>query len=284
MSPEKDIVNWWLNRKGFFTLNSIRVAQNKEIDILAIKFGNTIKVHHVEVSCSIGPVGNLTMDKSDFNESVQKFVNRKFEDLEIVKKLKKSISEFVGESYSYEKILVIGALAKGTREKTIRELQSRGIHIHKFEEILFEVIASLDKQNYRHPTIRNLQLMKYMLLSNPEKLAQLIGRKNNDMLNQFSREDFVRHMLMQEEFVRILQKESNESLLINVLKQSSLRKPERLAKVIDEEILSKRTKKKFSEAMTRESRTRESSEAQENPEQEGSIKKERTLSYFLEDK
>src|SRR3989338_1328296 len=272
MSPEKDIVNWWLNRKGFFTINSIKVSQNKEIDILAIKFGEEIKIYHVEVSCSVSS-GNIAFDREDIRESIQKFAVKKFEDKEIIKKLGRSIEEFVGQQRSCEKILVLGAFSKSMKEKAVRELKEMQINVFGFEDVLLEVLTNLDRQNYRHPTIRNLQLVKYLLLSNPEKLSSLLGRKS-DVLNQFTREELIKALLHREEFIRALQKESNEHILVNILRSSSLKKPERLAKVLDEEILSKRTKKKFSEAIAKE-RAAQSNEQQ---------KKDTPLSYFLEGK
>ena len=37
MNPDREIVNWWLNKRGFFTINNIKASKNREIDILAVK-------------------------------------------------------------------------------------------------------------------------------------------------------------------------------------------------------------------------------------------------------
>ena len=40
MNPEREIVNLWLNKKGFFTISSLPLPNNKIIDILAVKISN----------------------------------------------------------------------------------------------------------------------------------------------------------------------------------------------------------------------------------------------------
>ena len=66
MSAEKEVVNFWLNRKGYFTVNNLK-SGNKDIGILALKFdkGSLTKVMHVEVNCSITGFTeqNYVMDK-----------------------------------------------------------------------------------------------------------------------------------------------------------------------------------------------------------------------------
>ncbi len=38
MSAEKEIVNFWYNKKGLFTLNNIKTSSNRDCGILALKF------------------------------------------------------------------------------------------------------------------------------------------------------------------------------------------------------------------------------------------------------
>ena len=55
MSAEKEIVNYWYNKKGLFTINNIKTSSNRDAGILALKFDKNIvnEVFHIEVSCSI---------------------------------------------------------------------------------------------------------------------------------------------------------------------------------------------------------------------------------------
>ncbi len=247
LSPEKDIVNWWLNRRGFFVINSIPTGKNRVIDILAIKSGVDKKIQHIEINCSVSQASNLTLDNSSVKGSVEKYIAKKFDDKSIVNTINRSIEEYIGEEAGYEKVLVLGAMAKVSREETIEELRKKGIVVYKFEEIMLDVTRHLDKQNYMNPTIRTLQITKHLLLSNPEKLALLLDKRaKNDVLNQNTREEFIRHLLRQDEVKRILQKESSEKLLIDILKDSTLIRPDKLAKALKEEIYTLRRDKKFS--------------------------------------
>jgi hypothetical protein len=230
MNPEKEIVNLWLNKNGFFTINDINAGKNKVIDIIAIKHsnGNLDKIQHVEVSCSI----SSGFAEKELNECI-----KKFEDKTVSKKLKQVIKDFVGKEQNYEKVLVV------TSEK---DIQKNNIKTKSFDKILFDVVDDLDKQNYRNTTIRTLQLMKYLLLSNPENMANLIEKeKDNKIMGQGAREIFLRRLLRQDDVKRILEKDSNESRILEIIKNSSLKNPERLAKALENHILTNKTRKKF---------------------------------------
>ena len=51
MSAEKEVVNFWLNRKGYFTVSNIK-SGNKDVGILALKFDkdSLTRIMHIEVS------------------------------------------------------------------------------------------------------------------------------------------------------------------------------------------------------------------------------------------
>ncbi len=247
MEPEKEIVNWWLNRNGFFTLNNIKAAQNKEIGTLALKFGKEgSSIQHIEVNCSVSNPRNLTLDKSSPEKSVEDYTTKKFENEIIINKINDSIKELTGEEKEYQKAVVLGNLAHANRKRIISLLKKRGYVVYKFEDILCDVMHNLDKQNYQSTTIRNLQLIKHILLSEPKALATLLNKKGkHDVLNQNTRELFLREFLSHEENQRIIQKELNESIIIELLKNSSLKRPEKLARVVSQEVLGKRSGKKF---------------------------------------
>ena len=145
-----------------------------------------------------------------------------------------------GKKEDYERIVILGAMAAINRKKTIDLLERKNIEVIRFENILFDVIDDLDKQNY-NLTIRSLQLMKFMLLCKPKKLANLIEQS---LLNQVTKEKFLKHLLKQDEVKRILNKEENKDLIKEILKKTSI-KPEDLAKLIAEDVLTSRTRKRF---------------------------------------
>src|SRR3989344_8236954 len=145
MNPEKEIVNLWLNNQGFFTINDINAGKNRIIGIIAIKPG--IKgpglVQHDEVHCSIS-AGTLTNDD-------RRDIERRFNDPNVEKRVMSVVRDYVEPGTSYEKVLVTN----------IPEIELRGVRAISFEDALSEVLVGLDKQNYRNPVTRTMQLLKY---------------------------------------------------------------------------------------------------------------------------
>jgi len=261
MNPEKEIVNWWLNKRGFFTINSVRVAKNKEIDILGLKIkdGKLEKVVHVETYCSISSVDNLSP-----KQYLEKFNNNL-----IVSKVKECIKKYINAERDYEKILVLGVTS---RLEDFRKL--KGIKIYLFEDLLTDVLIDIDKQNYRNEIIRSLQLIKFLALSNPKKLASIVeDESKNKTMKLNTREEFLSYLLKQEEVKRVLSKQSFEKDLTEILKHSSLTRPEKLANALIDTIMTTRTRNRFIKALLEHKDVKKIAKTKR--------KKERPLSYFF---
>ncbi|MEK6949073.1 MAG: hypothetical protein AABX34_02550, partial [Nanoarchaeota archaeon] len=86
MSAEKDIVNFWLNRKGYFTVSNIK-SGNKDVGILALKLDKDalMRIMHIEVSCSISGFNEQT----DFLDDI---IKEKFNDENVDAAIKKYIN------------------------------------------------------------------------------------------------------------------------------------------------------------------------------------------------
>ncbi len=263
MSQEKEIVNLWLNKKGFFTINDINAGKNKVIDLIAIKLknGKLERVEHIEVNCSI----SSTLVDKDINEYI-----KKFEDKTVIKKVKQVIKDFVGTAFNYEKTLIL---------TSHRNINLKGINVLKFDDILYEVIDDIDKQNYRNTTVRTIQLIKYLLIANPDNLAELLKKETgNKVLTQGTREIFIKRLLEQDDVKRILEKESNEKIIVDIVKESSLKRPERLAKTLEQDILTNRTRKRFLKSFLEQEKIAKVSKTLLKP------KKQRPLQYFFKKK
>ena len=237
MNPDREIVNWWLNKRGFFTINNIKASKNREIDILAVKTkdGQVEKVQHIEMACSITSIDNFRPSE----------YLKRFEDKSVVTKLQQTVKNFIGTDVKYEKILIIG---QTIRLKDFKKLP--GIMIINFSDVLLDVMKNIDKWYYKDPVIRTLQLLKYILLSDPNKLAMLLEKQDeHKILKLTTRKDFLKNLLSQAETKRALGKKMIERELIEILKHSSLNQPEKLAKVLEEEILGVRSRKKFLNAL-----------------------------------
>jgi hypothetical protein len=226
MNPEKSIVNLWLQRQGFFTIADIN-AKNRVIDLIAIKQKKSeVEVRHVEIACSI--------TSQAINERDRAEILRKFEDINVINTIKDSIANYLGAEKPYQKMLV-----------TTTKIELPGIAVVPFEDVFHDFVAALDTQNYRDPIVRTLQLFKYTLLSNPEKTASLITSEGeHKSLTSSSREKFTRELLLQDNVMKAFGKRSSEELIVKMLKHSTLKQPERLAKAL-EEVLTKRTATRF---------------------------------------
>ena len=111
LSAEKEIVNFWLNKKGFFTINNIKTT-NKDIGILALKFNNNDieEVRHFEIFCSI------TSSIQNLDASVKKIIDEKFFDNNVNKTIKKYLEQFNVKD-SNKSIVLSNIKKKGCCEK-----------------------------------------------------------------------------------------------------------------------------------------------------------------------
>ncbi|MBS3133574.1 hypothetical protein J4470_05655 [Candidatus Woesearchaeota archaeon] len=224
MGPEKEVVELWLNRKGFFTIKDIN-AGKRVIDMIAIKQDVQPKIAHVEVACYVS--GSIATKSSD--------LMRKFESSGVTRKIRQVIKEHIGEDREYEKFLIT----------TIPGIRLEGVNVISFDKVLFEFVNQLDKQYYSNNTMRTLQLVKFVLLSSPSYTAKLIGKDHDyRALTYAAREQFIKDLFAQDVAKKLFGKRANEGLMIELLRSSTLKSPERLAAAIDK-VLTKRTATKF---------------------------------------
>lgn len=258
MKAEKDIVNLWLNKNGFFTINSIKVGSNREIDILAIQnaLGKTDEIWHIEIVSSVSTIDNIPL----------KDINERFNNKLVIQKLEEIIKKFISLKKGYKKILVVGKTNK------IDRYNLKDIIVINLSDIIFDVFKELDTHNYDNPSIRTVQLIKNLVISDPELLAKGLDKESH-VLNLNTREKFLKNLMEQKETKRVLSKKSFEPELIKIIKNSTLNKPEKLAKALEENILNKRAKKKFIQTLLKMRDMKE--EIKQNIE-----KNQKTLNFF----
>jgi predicted nucleic-acid-binding protein len=225
LNPEKAIVNLWLNKKGFFTVHDLN-AGNRVIDLLAIKQKDGLKIQHIEISCSISPGVVTEKEKRD--------LLRKFNDSNVIRKVKKAIKNYTGRDADYEKVLI-----------STNNVDLENVKVMSFGSILLDVVKDLDRQYYKNSVTRTMQLLKYLLIAKPSSMAVLFGKEDAyKPLTHAGREAFIKDVLLQDVSKRIFKKQNSEKVLIELLKESSLKQPERLAKALDK-IFSKRSSTRF---------------------------------------
>ena len=248
MSAEKEIVNYWYNKKGFFTINNIKTNSNRDVGILALRANkNEVgEIFHVQVSCSI----TNKLSEAQSTESISRIIEERFDE-SLLADAVKSIMPLSIQKDSIKKVMVVGALPKSAKDSIISEFNKRSVAVIEFENILYDVLDKLDTQYYKNDIIRTLQLTKYLLLSEPTKLAKVLG---NDSFTSSSRKEFLSNILENDEIVREFKK-TNIERLGAILKNSRL-KPAELAGMLQHNILNRRTRKTFINSMMEQEKTR----------------------------
>jgi len=234
MSAEKEIVNFWLNRKGFFTINNIK-SRNKDIGILALKYeDNDLKnAMHVEVCCSI--TGFV-----DHNNIFEKIIFEKFND----KNIENAIGNYIkntDKGMKVEKFFVINSLPKNS--KVAEKFDKNSISLIEFEDILADVLNDLDTSYFKDDIIRTLQLTKFLLMSSPKKFVDVLYKN----LAPVKRRELLKEILNNDEIIKEFKK-TNEERLALILKQAMI-KPEKLAEMLENDVLNRKTRKPFIDSL-----------------------------------
>ncbi len=241
MSAEKEIVNYWYNKRGFFTINNLK-SNNKDVGILAINIQSK-EVHHVQVSCSL----TGTIDSKEMGISAEKISEEKFYDSSISDLVQKRISFL--ENPVMKRALVLNSLPKLKKPGIIKEFGIMGVQIIEFEDIMYDTLENLDTQYYKNDMIRALQLVKFLLFTEPEKISKLLSG-----LASTSKKEFLSTILENDEIMKEFRKTNVERLSV-ILKNSNM-KPKELAEVLDHYILNKRTRKAFLDSFMEQEGTR----------------------------
>jgi len=252
MSAEKEIVNYWYNKRGFFTINNIKTNNNKDCGILALKFGKdgVKEMQHIEVSCSIT---NRIPETKDIDKSISRVIDDKFGDKDTAEAINSYTKQLLVQKNDIKKIMVLGAFPKSRRSEIIKRFNEKGVEVIEFDSILYDVLEKLDTQYYKNDIIRTLQLTKFLLLSEPNKLTDLLV---NESFNSNSRKEFLSSMLDREEIIKEF-RQTNSERLGAILKSSSL-KPNELAEMLENSILNKKTRTVFLNSLMEHEKARKS--------------------------
>jgi hypothetical protein len=228
-----------LNQEGYITINKIK-TKNKDIGILAIKFEDQKpKFIHFIITLS---VRSTFLDSINVEKTITDYCEENFNDITVVEKIEWLIEKHSGSKQSYEKTVVLGLLPEQKKEDIVKEFSSKGVKVYEFSKILSDVVSGLDTHYYKDDIIRSLQLMKYLLLMRPVFLATLLEKEGFNIGKQGK---FLSSLLKQEQVQKSLKRQSEESDVVTLLKNSTLNRPEKLAKILVEDVLGQRSKRKF---------------------------------------
>ena len=235
MSAEKEVVNFWLNRKGYFTINNLK-SGNKDIGILALKFDKGILTHimHVEINCSI----------TGFNERnnvIDRVIDEKFDDKNITATIK-GYTKDMSKDVEIKNVAVLNSLPKD-KGPIVGKLEKSSIIVVEFEDILSDVMKELKTEYFKNDVVRTMQISKFLLMQNPKKFVDVIY----DTLSQAKRKEFLAELLSRDDIIKEFRR-TNEDRLAMILKEAMI-KPDKLAAMLEKDVLNRRTRKPFIESL-----------------------------------
>jgi len=245
MSAEKEIVNFWYNLQGYFTITNLKSKGNRDLGIIALKFDKE-KVSdavYADVSCSIS---NALEANNDI--SVNALAREKFGNVVVMQAIDSQLKGMPIPLEQLRKAMVLGSLPKSRKEDMIRKFQEQKIELIEFEGVLSSVLRGLDTQYYKNDVIRTLQLMKYLLLSDPKTMAEMFS---SEMLNASLRGELINHMISSEDAVKAF-RNTGEEKMGEIIRNSTLRNPEKLATVLQKNVLNSKTRKPFVDSLMKQ--------------------------------
>lgn len=259
MSAEKEVVNFWLNRKGYFTVNNLK-SGNKDIGLLALKFDKGMRAMHVEINCSITGF-------TEQNYNISRLINEKFNDKNLIKTIK-GYTDKIDKDIEIENIVVLNSLPKD-KEELISKFKKNNINVVEFEDVLAEVMGEIKTEYFKNDVIRTLQIVKYLLMQDSKKFVDVLY--NN--LSRSKTRELLSELLNKDEIIKEFRK-TNEDRLAMILKESMI-KPEKLAQILENEVLNRRTRKPFITSLM------EQKKIGKVYKKEMEVKKEKPLSKFF---
>ncbi|OIO64996.1 hypothetical protein AUJ68_04310 [Candidatus Woesearchaeota archaeon CG1_02_57_44] len=165
---EQDLLAYWLQRQGFATVRDLPLPGNRCVFLVGAKAKDAV---HLECFASVTASGNIMHDSTDVRASVSAFIARRFSP-----QAKGAVSRFLsdaGLNRGHRRALALGQLAPSLRADTIKELERQGISVVLLEQALADVISDIDRLG--HSDLRAMQLVRHVLLANPEVSADLIA-------------------------------------------------------------------------------------------------------------
>ena len=156
---DEDIVEYWLNNKGFFCMRGIKTGLG-EIDFLAIRPNKkNFECWQVEVTVSFRPIGYIgggasakRRSDADVNIGVDEYIKKKFTS---DKKVEKRNSTLPNAKWNY--VLVC---AEARHKEELELFKQKGIKIFHYKDILNELENSDSQVNSTAGNI--IEIMRYL--------------------------------------------------------------------------------------------------------------------------
>ena len=156
---DEEIVEYWLNNNGFFCMRGVKTGLG-EIDFLASRPNKTgLDCWHVEVTVSFRPIGYIggntnarRRTNEEISQGVDDWIQKKFLENRKLEKRDLMVSDANWD------FVLICAEVKHSIELDM--LESRGIKIYRYKDILNDLIGS---HSYVNSTAGNIiEILRYM--------------------------------------------------------------------------------------------------------------------------
>lgn len=151
MPAENAIVAFWLESENYSIIQSLN-AGKRVIDFIAFKNG---RAYHIEVAASL--------HTRRISEDLQG-IKARFEDTQVVSKIKEKLKFY--NIKEYQKMIV-------TNYRQDDKVDS--VKIIDFDTVAMKVLKSLDRQNYEDTAKRTMQIVKFIIMKNPESVGKLLS-------------------------------------------------------------------------------------------------------------
>src|SRR3989344_5772347 len=113
MSAEKEIVNFWYNLQGYFTITNLKSKGNRDLGIIAVKFEteSIADAVYVDVSCSISSSLEANTDIS-----VNALAREKFGNPLVLQTIEEHVKNMPFSQDKLRRAMVLGSLPKSKKE------------------------------------------------------------------------------------------------------------------------------------------------------------------------
>jgi len=129
------------------------------------------------------------------------------------------------------------------KDKIKEKLGKLGLTTFEFEDILADTMKELKTEYFRDDVIRTLQIIKFLLLSNPKKFVEVLC----DNLSKPKISELMSELLEREDIIKEFRKTNHDKMSL-ILKQAMI-KPEKLAEMLENDVLNRRTRKTFVDSL-----------------------------------
>ncbi|MBU1164622.1 hypothetical protein KKA15_03605 [Patescibacteria group bacterium] len=156
MNAAELIVKHWYQNKGYFTMESVRLARNKELDLVLVKLSEDGKKIVDKIHVEVQVANNFVNFGTPAEQMAKEYHQKKYISV------KPAVEELLGTDYRM--VEVRGKMALGSkdiRDEYIKLRKNMDVEVIPFETILKDVQNDMLTNIQSDPVIQAIQLVKF---------------------------------------------------------------------------------------------------------------------------